>query len=134
MEYKNNLRQEYLNRSVMTAGPAELVVMLFDACIKNIKLAQMAMEGKPDFMRASGCLIKSQRIINELISSLDMSIELSAKLLPIYEFLLRELRDANVKKDLSQLSGVLEILSTQRDTWSELARTCHRPGEEVLCG
>ena len=39
----NNLRKEYLKQSVMTASPAELIVMLFESCIKNLKLAEICL-------------------------------------------------------------------------------------------
>ncbi len=43
MSYKiRNLKQEYLTQSVMTASPAELIIMLYDSCIKNLKLAEIS--------------------------------------------------------------------------------------------
>ena len=68
MDRRKELRQEYLYRSVMTASPAELLVMLFDACIKNVRLAEMAMEDTPDYDKVNTYLLKAQRIITELIS------------------------------------------------------------------
>lgn len=134
MERRNSLGQEYLYRRVITSSPAELLVILFDACIRDVKLAGMAMdETRPNLMKASDNLIKAQRIITELISSLDMDVPLSAQLLPVYEFLLHTLQDANVKKDMSQLPAVIEILSSQRDTWEQISKPAHET-QEVLCG
>lgn len=132
----NKLGQEYLYRTVMTASPAELLVMLFEACIKDIKLATMAFEDKHDLMKASDYLIKAQKIISELMASLDMEIELSGQLLPIYEFMLHTLMYANVKKDFSQLPEVIEILSAQRDTWKQIVQPNREKQDmsEGLCG
>lgn len=135
MDRRKELRQEYLYQSVMTASPAELLVMLFDACIKNVRLAELSMEDTPDYDKVNTYLLKAQRIITELISSLNMDIEISKQILPVYDFLLRTLREANMKKDLSQMPDVIEILTAQRDTWQQIARPA-RSGlsDEVLCG
>lgn len=110
-------RREYQKQSVMTAGPAGLVAMLYDACIKNIKLAEIAFEENKDIVAVSNCLIKAQKIVSELISCLDMSIALSNDLLQIYEFILRELRMANARKDMKRLEPLIPILQSMRDTW-----------------
>ncbi len=133
MNYNTNaLKQEYLTQSVMTASPAELVVMLFDACIKNVKLAVLSLEGTPNPDKANTYFIKAQMIIDELVGSLDPAIELSGQLLPIYDFLLRSLRDMNIKKDASGSDDLLEILQSLRDTWQQIARPQGAPqGMEV---
>jgi len=135
MDRRKELRQEYLYRSVMTASPAELLVMLFDACIKNVRLAEMAMEDTPDYDKVNTYLLKAQRIITELISSLNMEFEISKQILPVYDFVLRALREANMKKDVSQLPDIVEILSAQRDTWQQIAKPARLSMDgEVLCG
>ncbi|MGI5936502.1 MAG: flagellar export chaperone FliS [Oscillospiraceae bacterium] len=118
----NNLRQEYLKQSVMTASPAELIVMLFESCIKNLKLAEICLNDKKDIERSNEHFIKAQKIIMELVNCLDTSFEISKDLLSIYDFLLYSIRVMNIKKDLSQLPGVLEILDSLRNTWEQIAR------------
>lgn len=122
MDIRRNLKEEYLRQSILTASPAELTVMLFNGCIKDLKLAEVAMEEPTDLLKTNEYLLKAQKIISELMSSLDMSCELSGQLLPIYSYLLREIRHMNVKKDLQQLPEILEILSSQRDTWEQVAK------------
>ena len=135
MDRRKELRQEYLYRSVMTASPAELLVMLFDACIKNVRLAEMAMEDEPDFDKVNTYLLKAQRIVTELMSSLNMEFEISKQILPVYDFILRALREANIKKDLTQMPDIVEILSAQRDTWQQIAKPARLSLDgEVMCG
>ncbi len=94
MDYrKANLRQEYLKQSVMTASPVELIVMLFDAVSKNLKLAGICLEENNDFSGAHTHFVNAQDIIVELVNCLDTSVDLSAQLLDIYEFLLRTIRE-----------------------------------------
>ncbi len=115
-------RKEYLKQEVMTASPAELVAMLYSACVKNMKLAVMAWEDSKDIATINNCLIKAQKVIVELMNSLDMSIELSGQLLKVYEFILKELRAANVKKDLSNVEPLIAMLESMRDTWYSVAQ------------
>lgn len=124
MDYRNNnLRQEYLKQSVMTASPTELIVMLLDSCIKNLKLAEMCYIEEKDISNSSSCLIKAQKIIMELVNSLDTSMEISSQLLPIYEYLLHEIRLMNSKKDFEHLPNVLEIVTSMRDTWEQVSKS-----------
>ncbi|NLF35203.1 MAG: flagellar export chaperone FliS [Clostridiales bacterium] len=129
---KNHLRQEYLKQSVMTASPGERVVMLYDACIKNLKLAGIALDGRMDYDAANTHLLQAQKIILELTNCLDTSYALSEQLLKLYDYLLRCLREMNYKKDLSLLPDVLELLSSLRDAWRQAAHPrCVCSGEVV---
>ena len=132
MDYrKNNLKQEYLKQSVMTATPAELIVMLFDSCLKNLKLAELCLNDRKDLSGVNTHFLKAQKIIMELANCLDTSYEVSAQLLDIYDFLLRCLREMNAKKDLSLLPDVLDILGSLRDTWGKIAKPCFSVPSEV---
>lgn len=120
--YGSDPRKEYLRQEVMTAGPAELVTMLFESGIKNIKLAVISYEDSKDISAVNNYLLKAQRIISELIDCLDMNMEISSQLLKIYEFILKELRTANARKDMERLAPLIGMLSSMRDTWREVAR------------
>ena len=124
MDYrKDSLKQEYLKQSVMTAGPAELIVMLYDSCIKNLKLAEICYQDSKDIAGASSHLLKAQKIVMELVNCLDTSIELSAQLLEIYDYLLYAMRSMNAKKDFALLPEILDILVSMRNTWEQASKS-----------
>lgn len=132
MGYSNyNLKQQYLQHSVMTASPSELVVMLYDACIKNLKLADISLTERNDKDGANTYFIKSQKIIMELVNSLDTSFPISEQLLEIYDFLLKSIREMNIKKNVDSLPGILDILTSMRDTWEAAAKSLSRGTSEV---
>ena len=133
MDHLKDLKQEYLRQSVVTATPAELTIMLFDGCIKNLKRAEIAMVGPADFIKTNEYLVKAQKIISELMSALDMNYELSGQLLPIYVYLQRTIRCMNVKKDLSAMPDVLNILTAQRDTWQQAVRSTNIGEGQQTC-
>ena len=115
-------RKEYLKQGVMTASPAELVTMLYGACVKNLKIAVMAYEEHRDICTTNNHLIKAQKIISELMNCLDMTIELSGQLMKVYDFMLRELRTATVQKDMSRVEPIIGMLESMRDTWQNVAQ------------
>lgn len=121
-QIRPDARKEYLKQKVMSASSAELIVMLFEACIKNMKLAQIHL-GKKDLSQTHECLTKAQTIIHELINCLDMNYELSNNLLMLYEFLSNSMAEMNVNKDLTGMPDVLEVLESCKDTWQTVAQS-----------
>ena len=122
----------YRRQDVMTAGPVDLIVMLYDALKKNIVLGKRGIM-KKDISGAHKHLIKAQMILTELINSLDMSYQISEELLDLYEFALRSLTEANLHKDIEPLDPVIEMVDSIRDAWKEISaanRGSMKLGEE----
>ena len=111
----------YLRSKVMTATPAELTLMLYEGAIKFVNKAIMSIE-KDDVMGAHNNLMKTQRIIEELRASLDHKYPVAKEFDTVYEYILRRLVEANIKKDKDILEEVLEHLRTMRDTWKEVMK------------
>jgi len=109
---------QYTELSGMTATPGELLIMLFNAEIKNIKKAILSIQSG-NIVNSHNALKKSQDIITELITSLDDKYEISKELKPLYLFIKRELITANLKKDAERLEKLLPIVTELRDTWKE---------------
>lgn len=118
----------------MTASPSELIVMLFDACIKYLRLAEISLNDNKDISAANTHFINAQQIVMELINCLDTSIDLSTQLLDIYDFLLRTMREMNIKKDLTLMPDVLSILISMRDTWQQISKASYGATDEVSAG
>lgn len=112
---------QYTELSGMTATPGELLIMLFNAEIKNIKKAIICIKNR-DVVNSHNCLKKAQDIITELIVSLDETYQISKELKPLYLFIKRELIAANINKDMEKLEKLLPIVTELRDTWKEANR------------
>ena len=110
----------YRRQDVMTAGPVDLIVMLYDGLKKNIVLGKRGII-KKDIAGAHKYLMKAQMILTELINSLDMNYEISEELLDLYEFALRNLTEANMHKDAEPLDPVIEMVESIRDAWKEIS-------------
>lgn len=116
----------YLRSKVMTSTPAELTLMLYEGAIKFVNKAIMSIE-KDDVMGAHNNLMKTQRIIEELRASLDHKYPVAKEFDTVYEYILRRLVEANIKKDKDILEEVLEHLRTMRDTWKEVMKNANAP-------
>ena len=85
----------------------------------------MAIE-KNDIQKAHNNIIKTERIIIEFQSTLDEKYPVSKDSNAVYSYLIRRLREANIKKDAEILEEVLKHLRTMRDTWKEvMAKTAN---------
>ncbi|MBN8235329.1 flagellar export chaperone FliS [Halobacillus kuroshimensis] len=111
--------QAYQNNSVETASPGELTLMLYNGCIKFIKAAGKAMEQK-DIESKNTNIQKAQRIIQELMVTMDQNTDISAQVLPLYDYMNRRLIEANTKNDPAILDEVEGLVVEFRDTWKQV--------------
>lgn len=122
----NKPYQAYKQNSVNTASPGELTVLLFNGCLKFIKLAKMAIDEKNIEQRNIN-LIKAQNIIQELMVTLDMKVELSNSLLQMYDYMYRRLIEANTKNSIDILNEVEGYVVEFRDTWKQAVQLAKKP-------
>ncbi|MCX7748489.1 MAG: flagellar export chaperone FliS [Clostridia bacterium] len=114
----NNAYNQYKENSVYTASPEELTLMLYNGLIKFLMQAQLAIDEK-DIQKANTSIIRSQDIIFEFQSTLDMTYEISHNLALMYEYMNRRLIQANIKKDKEIVEEVLGYARELRDTWQQ---------------
>ena len=120
-KYLNLLAPVYNNSKIQTASPAVLTLLLYEAVIKFANIALTAMENK-DIQKAHTNVMKTERIIIEFQSTLDHKYPVAKDFDAVYDYLIKRLRDANIKKDPEIMKEVLEHLRTMRDTWKEVMR------------
>jgi len=111
----------YKQNSVTTASPGELTLMLYNGCLKFLHKAKLAIQEK-NIEEKNKNLQKAQSIIGELMSTLNMDVEVSKQLLPLYEFLNRRLIEANIQNDVAIIEEVEGFVTEFRDTWKEVIR------------
>lgn len=111
--------QTYQNNAVNTASSGELTLMLYNGCIKFIKQAVKDIEEK-NIEGKNRNIQKAQRIIQELMVTLDQKIELSKQILPLYEYMYNRLIEANLKNDVQLLEEVQGLVVDFRDTWKQV--------------
>ncbi len=115
----SNPYQSYQQNSVNTASPGELTLMLYNGCLKFIHQAKKAIEEKNIEMKNTN-IQKAQSIIQELMVTLNMDIDVSKNMMSLYDFMNRRLMEANIKNDASVLDEVEGLVTEFRDTWKEV--------------
>ncbi|MCM3216278.1 flagellar export chaperone FliS [Niallia taxi] len=113
-----NPYQSYKQNSVNTASPGELTLMLYNGCLKFIGLAKNAIQNN-DIATRNVNIQKAQKIINELMVTLNMDFPISKNFMSLYDFMNRQLIKANIVNDIKILEDVEFLLTEFRDTWKE---------------
>lgn len=123
----NNPYAKYANNKIVTASPAELTLMLYEGAIKFCNIAILGIE-EGSIQKAHDNITKAERIIQELKITLNHKYPVAKDFENIYNYLIRRLHQANMKKDKEILEEVNTHLRSVRDTWKEVMRKC-RTGE-----
>ncbi|SFB21608.1 MULTISPECIES: flagellar export chaperone FliS [unclassified Bacillus (in: firmicutes)] len=113
-----NPYQSYQQNSVNTATPGELTLMLYNGCLKFIHIAKKAIENK-NIQEKNTNIQKAQKIVSELMVTLNHNVEISKDLLSLYDYMNRRLIEANIKNDIAILNEVEELVTEFRDTWKQ---------------
>ena len=113
------LLNKYQSERVLTASPMDLVVMLYDALIKQVKLGDIFMEQK-NYEGANQHLSKAQDIVLELLRSLDLRYTVASDLMQLYDFMLQELIQINLHKERERIFPLLEVIDGLRSAWMEV--------------
>lgn len=120
----NNAYNQYSQNKILTASPAELTLMLYEGAIKFCNLAIVGIEQK-NIEKANNNIIKVEKIIQEFQITLNFDYPIANDFNNVYNYLIKRLREANIKKDKEILEEVNTHLHTMRDTWKEVMRRAH---------
>lgn len=109
--------QTYKRVQTETAAPGQLIVLLYDALLKNLLRAELGLsEGKPELVHES--LLTAQEVVLELTSSLDRSIQpIANQLGELYDYFYRRLVEINLDKQLAPVQELIPMVRQLRDAW-----------------
>jgi len=108
----------YRNTEAITSDPYKLILMLYDACIKNLCLVNMGIDEK-NIVKRSEHLYKVIEIINELLISVNGETEQAAFLRGLYLSILVELPKVNLTNDKSVIDKAIKYIAELRRIWQE---------------
>ena len=123
-------RATYQSQAVGTAGPGQLVIMLYDGALAAIAKSRTAMEtgGRDTIELVNKELTRAQNIITELQLSLDHERggQIARNLSDIYDFCLAALTQANLAKEAGNLDVVSGHLNGLREAFVVAASSIAR--------
>ncbi len=116
--------KSYKKLQVETASPIGLVVMLYDRAIVLLNKAKNEISEK-QYEAKGHTLDKASDIIFELLTTLDKDKggEIASSLANLYNFVLREIMNANSKLNTKSLDNAVKILSELKESWESIKDT-----------
>lgn len=109
---------QYKQMSITTASRGQILLMLYEGAIQNVKKATLAIE-KNDVTAKGQAIGKTHDIINELLNTLNHDIggKVAQDLERLYNFMIEQLLKANLENSLERLSTVEKLLVTLLEGW-----------------
>jgi flagellar secretion chaperone FliS len=114
----------YRQQSILTATPGQLVVMLYDGCLRFLTQAAYALrENNP--IECDTRLVRAEAIIDELLVTLDLEQGgvIASRLQGIYVFCSLQLIEARRTNDAAMIDKIAELLGELRESWAQIATT-----------
>lgn len=122
----NNPYAKIKQNSVMTASPQELTLMLYNGAIKFGNQAIDAIN-HDNIELAHEKIIRVDDIVLEFIASLDHNYSIADEMEELYQFMHRQLEQANLNKDAKIVEQVVDLLREFRDTWKQVMSQVKNP-------
>lgn len=126
----SNAISTYRETKVKTASQGQLIIMLYDACVKNLDRALGFLKSNVgdnkdpgNIERVSSAILKTQELITELTVSLDFEQggEIANNLFSLYTWFSKELLEANITQDAKRISTVRNLLDDLKSAWVEIS-------------
>ena len=126
--YNQAGQQAYRRNKYETASPHRLIQMLYEAALHNIANALMAIDNR-QIAVAHRNILRAQEIVNELLSCLneEKGGAIATSLKEIYIYSIRQLIQANLRKQRQPLEEVQRVLTEIKSAWDQI-------GKEVAIG
>lgn len=131
-----NPYEKVKQNSVYGMSQGELLVLLYDEAIRDVKRSQAALEDK-DYDLFDKNMDYTVRIVRYLMNTLDLSVPISFDLRRLYEYLIFDLGKmrAGRERQSKEFPGVLSILQNLRDGFDGASRKVtdtHVPQEQTM--
>lgn len=113
----------YQQNEVITSNKVRLVIMLYEGAINFLDIARDRIYIK-DIPGKSLYLNKASAIVSELLCSLDKKAggEIAANLERLYNYMLRQIANADLKNDHESIEVVSLLLKELKAGWEEIGR------------
>lgn len=114
----------YKKTSVLTASKEQILLMLYQTAIKQLKIAVSAIENK-ELAKKGEAIGHFQDIIIELNNSLDFEKggKVAEELSTLYDYMLFSSTKANINIDTKPLEDCLSVINTLYGGWTEAIKS-----------
>lgn len=132
MTYPSRATQ-YREMQVLSASPARLTVLLFEHLEVVMRRAQIAIRNDQIEVRVES-LGRAREILSELLGTLDIERggDIALDLSMLYGFLLAELVDVGIRRDVVRLGRLIGIVNTLSSAFAQAAAQLDEAGTTAL--
>jgi len=118
---------EYQRSRVLNMSQIELVVMLYQGAIRFLNEA-ITLIGEERYDKSWQKFDRARRIVMHLCATLNPEAgDLTNKFAAIYAFVIEQISVANARRDVTLARNCIDILTTLKSGWEELATTQAAP-------
>ena len=123
---------QYRRTQVLTASDIQLIVLLYDGALQSLELAREGILTN-NYVDKARFLGRAVAIVTELSNVLDMEQgkDIARALRRLYDYMLDEFTQANLRHNARHLDGPIRCLSTLREGWHTLAQQGAMAGTAV---
>jgi flagellar protein FliS len=109
---------QYRHTSIATANRGQLLIMLYEVAIKNLKKASDAIQ-KSDVNLKGRAIVKVHDVLNELLNSLNFDVDsvIPRDLERLYNYMIEQLVKANVENSVETIDFIRKILEDLLVSW-----------------
>jgi flagellar secretion chaperone FliS len=120
----SNVYDAYLESTVLTADPVELIRILYRAALESVTNARRHLQ-EGDIAARSRQISKACAILTELSLSVDRSKGgvIGANLVELYDYMQKRLLQANIEQSEPPLAEVSGLLGTMLEAWMGCSAT-----------
>lgn len=111
-----------VNTAIESASPHKLVLMLYDALLKQLRIAKMHIERRETALKGAA--------ISKAISFIDQGLRLgldlerggsiASQLLALYDYSTARLLHANLHNDMAAVDEVIRLIEPIRGAWAAI--------------
>jgi flagellar biosynthetic protein FliS len=133
--------RDYLKNQSMVTSPTEVVQMLYQVAINNVRSAIDLLNSGDAFARAR-VVTKAEEAVDELLLSLDHSVgaPFTRTLEDLYRYILDQIVKGHARQSEQAFRDALTILESLADTWTQVRAKLsaeaeaveHQPAKEVV--
>ena len=116
-----NPYQKYMQQSVTTMTPAQLLIALYDKMILELNKAIIFIDEK-DIPKAHNSLTRAGEIVDALDAHLKVKYEISDNLATLYQYFREKILEANMKKNAELIKEILPMIQQIRDAFEEAGK------------
>jgi len=111
---------QYRQASVETADRGQLIIMIYDHCIKWCGIAREALEAGQLARKAEACH-KVEAGLSELLTALDMEKggDIAKNLWRLYDFYSHHIHEGNMKNIAKNFTEVADMMGQLRESWQK---------------